>query len=82
VPEPADDERARRRARREFVRGHHPDRGGDPAVFAAGLAALDHPRVRPARARVVVIPDRPWLVTLLTAVARQAGWRAPPPRVR
>ena len=82
MPEPADDERARRRARREFVRGHHPDRGGDPAVFVAGLAALDHPRVRPARARVVVIPDRPWLVTLLTAVARQAGWRAPPPRVR
>ena len=23
---------------REFVREHHPDRGGDPEVFAAGLA--------------------------------------------
>ncbi|MGW5054514.1 hypothetical protein [Actinokineospora sp. NPDC004072] len=25
---------------REFVRRHHPDRGGDPEVFAAGLAEL------------------------------------------
>lgn len=24
---------------RRFVRDHHPDRGGDPEVFAAGLAA-------------------------------------------
>jgi hypothetical protein len=51
-------------------------------MFAAGLAALDQPRVPPARPRVVVIPGRPWLVTLLTAVARRAGWGAPPPRVR
>ena len=27
--------------RREFVRRHHPDRGGDPAVFVAGLRELD-----------------------------------------
>lgn len=25
---------------RRFIREHHPDRGGDPAVFMAGLAAL------------------------------------------
>ena len=25
---------------REFIRRHHPDRGGDPEVFAAGLARL------------------------------------------
>lgn len=24
---------------RRFVRRHHPDRGGDPAVFAAGVTA-------------------------------------------
>ena len=30
-----------RRARRAFVRSHHPDRGGDPAVFAAGLRDFD-----------------------------------------
>jgi len=29
---------SRRRARREFIRTHHPDVGGDPAVFTAGLA--------------------------------------------
>jgi hypothetical protein len=36
-PDPAADadERA---AFRAFVREHHPDRGGDPAAFAAGLA--------------------------------------------
>jgi hypothetical protein len=36
-----------RGAFREFVRTHHPDRGGDPEVFAAGLArfrtAHEHP---------------------------------------
>ncbi len=28
-----------RRAFRAFVRSHHPDVGGDPVLFAAGLAA-------------------------------------------
>jgi hypothetical protein len=28
---------AERAAFREFVREHHPDRGGDPTAFAAGL---------------------------------------------
>lgn len=36
-----------RRARRAFVLVHHPDRGGDPTTFAAGLARfallLDQP---------------------------------------
>ena len=82
MPEPASDERERRRARREYIRACHPDRGGDPAAFAAGLAALDHPHVPPPRARVVVVPDKTWLVILLSAVARRAGWRVPPPRVR
>lgn len=35
---PASMDEARRRAYREFIRTHHPDVGGDPAVFAAGLA--------------------------------------------
>jgi hypothetical protein len=38
-PEP---EHARLRAEfRAFVREHHPDRGGDPEVFVAGLARFD-----------------------------------------
>jgi hypothetical protein len=43
-----------RAAFRAFVREHHPDRGGDPEVFAAGLArfgtrapALPDPEPRP-----------------------------------
>ena len=45
-----DDEQSRRRARREFIRTHHPDRGGDPDAFAAGLAAYDRlPRPAPSR---------------------------------
>lgn len=30
-------------ARREFVRTHHPDRGGDPETFMTGLAGFDSP---------------------------------------
>jgi hypothetical protein len=36
---PRTDEERRARARR-FIRENHPDRGGDPEAFAAGLAAL------------------------------------------
>lgn len=36
-----DEAARRRRLRREFIRTRHPDRGGDPAEFVAGLAALD-----------------------------------------
>ena len=31
---------AQRSAYRSFVRTHHPDRGGDPEVFRAGLAGF------------------------------------------
>jgi len=30
-----------RRLRREFIRVHHPDRGGDPEAFRRGLASFD-----------------------------------------
>lgn len=77
-----DDEQRRRRARRAYIRAHHPDRGGDPAAFAAGLAALDRAPAGVPPARVVVIADTPWLVSLVRALARRIGWRRPPPRVR
>jgi hypothetical protein len=32
---------AARRARRAWIAAHHPDRGGDPAVFTAGLTRVD-----------------------------------------
>jgi hypothetical protein len=77
-----DGSQSRRRARREFIRAHHPDRGGDPAAFAAGLAGLDHLTADWPPARVVVVADTPLLVSLLTALMHRAGWRRPPPRVR
>ncbi|GAB2748439.1 hypothetical protein GCM10027174_23440 [Salinifilum aidingensis] len=36
----APEDPAARRAVREFARRHHPDAGGDPAVFAAGIERL------------------------------------------
>ena len=77
-----DGEQSRRRVRREFIRTHHPDRGGDPAAFAAGLAGLDQPPAGAPAARVVVVADTPLLVSLLTALMHWAGWRRPPPRVK
>ena len=76
-----DAEQSRRSVRREFIRAHHPDRGGDSAAFAAGLAELDQ-FAAGWPARVVVIADRPLLVNLLTALMHRAGWRLPRPRVR
>jgi hypothetical protein len=64
-----------RAAFRAFVRTHHPDVGGDPAVFAAGLA-----RFREQDSRY----DAP-----VSFVARRRGvsamlarFRRRPPRVR
>jgi hypothetical protein len=55
-----------KRRRRELIRAHHPDRGGDPAVFIALLQSLDEePRgeppteVRFARRRRWRVPDPP-----------------------
>jgi hypothetical protein len=77
-----DGEQSRRSVRREFIRAHHPDRGGDPVAFAAGLAELDQFAAGAPAARVVVIADTPLLVRLLAALMHRAGWRRPPPRVR
>ena len=51
---------AHRSAIREFVRQHHPDVGGDPEVFAAGLAELRAREQRDDRfeAPVVGVPGR------------------------
>ena len=77
-----DDEQSRRRARREYIRTHHPDRGGDPGAFTAGLAAYDRGIPRAPAAQIVVVPDPPVLMSLLSAVLRRMGWRRPPPRVK
>ena len=76
-----EDSQSRRRARREFIRAHHPDLGGDTAVFAAGLAELDQLVAGRPPARGVVVANTPWPVRLLTALMHRTGWRRPPPRV-
>lgn len=63
---------------RAFVRTHHPDAGGDPEVFAAGLErfrARERPRNdRPDRydAPVEVVPDARSVSGL---VRRVRAWR-------
>lgn len=52
-----------RAAYRAFVREHHPDVGGDPAEFAAGLRALRERAATPAEE-----PDAP-----IVFVARQSA---------
>lgn len=50
TPTSADvDAAGQRRAFREFVRTHHPDRGGDPVAFQAGLELFGRGARRPAR---------------------------------
>jgi hypothetical protein len=75
-----DAEKRRRVARREFIRGHHPDRGGDPDDFIAGLAALDgaEPAPTPQAAAPadmppprVVFEDQPWPRSAITALLRR-----------
>jgi hypothetical protein len=76
------DEQSWQRARREFIRTHHPDRGGDPGAFAAGLAAYDRRLPGAPAATVVIVPDTPWLVSVLRPILRRMGWRRPPPRIK
>jgi hypothetical protein len=60
----ATDEPDRKRRRRELIRAHHPDRGGDPAVFITLLQSLDEeePRGEPPT-EVRFARRRRWRVT-------------------
>lgn len=78
VREPDPDARRRYRA---FIRANHPDAGGDPEVFAAGLERL-RARARPERRResrpdrydapVEVVPDARMVTRL---AGRVRAWR-------
>jgi hypothetical protein len=76
----AEPDRSRRARRREFIRTHHPDRGGDPQSFIAGLAEFDIPALRldpPPRVFVVAKRRLPTVVIgRLTRPLRK--WRQPP----
>jgi hypothetical protein len=64
---------ATRAAYRAFVRANHPDRGGDPEAFVAGLARFREPAARPAGVPdppVEVVPDLPFPVRVAVALVR------------
>ena len=45
--------------RRQFIRAHHPDRGGDAGTFIAGMRAFDAEQApRDPPPRVVVVPHQ------------------------
>lgn len=61
------------RRRREFIRAHHPDRGGDPKIFIAGLRAFGtgHGPDTGPLPTVVIVRRRAWLIRQTTAVAQR-----------
>ena len=71
------------RRRREFIRAHHPDRGGDAETFVAGLRAMEAGQERrDPPPRVVVVAHRPWPMKLAAAAMRRLRHESKPPRVR
>lgn len=64
--------------RREFIRAHHPDRGGDPDVFIAGMRAFRAAELPPGPLpRVVVVKHRAWPIRMIAVVRRLREGRAP-----
>jgi hypothetical protein len=73
-----------RRDRRDFIWEHHPDRGGDPDVFIAGLNSFspEHDPHAGPLPRVTGVRRRPWPVRLAAAAAQRVRYGPRPPRVR
>jgi hypothetical protein len=73
------------RRRREFIRAHHPDRGGDTESFIAGLRGFDDepdPAASDPLPRVTIIPRQPWPTRLVTRAVQRLRTGKPPSRVR
>jgi hypothetical protein len=78
-----DEKQAREARRRAFIREHHPDRGGDPRAFIAGLRTLDAERGRGgAPPAVLVVRRRTWIARTASAAARRLRYGPRPSRVR
>jgi hypothetical protein len=73
-----------RRRRRDFIRAHHPDRGGDTDFFTAGLRAFDTGWEQDSELlpKVVIIKRRPWLSRLVIESARRVRYGPRPRRAR
>jgi hypothetical protein len=73
------------RRRREFIRAHHPDRGGDTESFISGLRRFDDgqpPADQDPLPRVTVFSRQPWPAKLMTAAIQRLRHGKPPARVR
>jgi hypothetical protein len=71
------------RRRRQFVREHHPDLGGDPETFIAGMRAFEAEQAPwTSAATVVVIKREKWLARLVSAAGRRRHRGRKSPRVR
>jgi len=76
--------REARAAFREFVRTHHPDRGGDPVAFRAGLEFYGRaiaPKRRVASASITVHHRRRGLGVFVDAAVLRWRRHRRPPRV-
>ena len=70
------------RRRRQFIRAHHPDRGGDAGAFIAGMRAFDTEQAPWRPPPSVVVVRRPnWPARLVIAAARRLRDGRKPPRV-
>jgi hypothetical protein len=70
------------RRRREFIRAHHPDRGGDAEIFIAGLRAFRAEQAPEDPPRVVIAPHRTLLTRLVIVAVRRLRHDRRPARVR
>lgn len=70
--------------RRDFIRQHHPDRGGDSDLFIAGLRTFDTGSEQDLGQlpKVVIVKRRPWLIRLVVVAGRRVRHGPRPPRVR
>lgn len=75
-------EERERAARRQFIRTHHPDVGGDSAHFVAGLQRWQDIPDLEAPARVVAVSTSAWPRRLVGGVRRAMRDRHRRPRVR
>lgn len=73
-----------RRRRRDFIRAHHPDLGGDPEAFIAGMRAFgaEHERNTGPQPEVIIVRRRTWLLQQAATLARRLRYGPKPPRVR
>lgn len=67
---PGDADRAR--ARRAVARRHHPDLGGDPAVFVEEMARLDRPTTGRTGAQAPRPTSEPLLPVIVVSPRRRA----------